>query len=400
MSIEALVSIGSELSFYALIEKGRLIEFQIDNRDLASKVGNIYRGKIRRIVPEMQAVFVDIGLPELGFLSLNESIEKGHDIERRFRQGQTVWVQCIKDAVNNNVGLPQKSVRLSTKLSLSSACLVYFPYDNHTGASKKIGDETQRRLFVKHLRDLLQDKQRDGGFIIRTAARKLSTEKLLEAAENMLEDWNQVKLSMLEAKKPRLVYQAPHLVEQLMQDCVCLDIDKISLNQADQNLRLLFEQKLSGTDISLDVIDTDELMLLKQFEIDQQLKMAMSAKVDMENGGSVIIERTEALISIDVNMGSAAYSSAQQVNLQAAKIIAEQIRIRNLSGIIIVDFINLNNQSARRELLENFSNYVSRDPIRTEVHGMTSLGLVELTRERSKLSLDQLLVTSTLFSVS
>jgi ribonuclease G len=402
MSLDVLINVNPKHSMMAMIEDGRLLEMQVETKTSQSLVGNIYKGKVRRVVAQMQAIFVDVGLSEPGFLSArdagNAAKKSGADIEQLFKEGQIVWVQCVKDQVISDVGLPDKGIRLSTQLSLSTSNLVYLPNSSNIGASKKLGDYKQRQSYIDQLTDV--QRQNSGGFVIRTGAKKLAAGKLHLLAERLIDRWNEVKDLMREMKEVGLVYQVPNLLESISQECFQIHANKLFLNKGSQELAEKIRKNIPSPALIIERVEFEEVNLLKEFSINEQLSEALSTKVKLSCGGSIVIEKTEALTSIDVNMGSAveAKISEQELNMHAAKIIAQQLRLRNLSGIIIVDFISLRSEQEKRALLNCFAEYLENDPIRAEIHGMTTLGLVELTRERIKSSLDQQLAASELFA--
>lgn len=425
MSVELLIHANPEQSAVALIDDGRLLELQIETERNRSLVGNIYRGRIRRVVPQMHAVFVDIGLPEAGLLRLNDAgkaaNKTGSKIEQLFKEGQIIWVQCTKDALLSDAGLPDKGICLTTQLSLSSPSLIYFPNGHRITASKKLGNVDQRQTYIDQLqtslamlqKNQLEKKQKQstldvGGFIIRTNAQNLIEGQLLACAQKMTIDWQNVKESMRSAKHIGLVYQAPNLLERMIAELSSIVVKSLYLNQASHDTLDKVQKALitsSETSIKIESINIAESDLFKHFGLYEQIQAALLPKVDLTCGGSIVIEQTEALVSIDVNMGSAVQAglTAKQVNLQAVQIIAEQIRLRNLSGIIIIDFISSHSPQApqdNKELLSTLAFHFSSDSVRTDVHGMTILGLAEVSRERVRTSLSRQLVTCALFSAS
>ncbi len=366
----------------ALFDDNRLVNYFVETPANSSQVGNIYRGKVRRVVPLMQAIFVDIGLSELGFLATRDAgkvaNEANADLNAIFREGQIIWVQVSKDAVESIDGLESKGVRLTTELNIDTPSLVYFPNNHAIRLSRQIQGDERREQLKKSLQTLVIEQQMTGGFIIRSSVNDIADNSWLDAAGDLWSRWQEIKQSMRQSKKVGLAYQSSNLMSRLAQLIVIEKIESVAgVSSAQQ-----FFQESAITFMALDVSRlTAELSNL---DFEKQLNQAMHPLVELPKGGSIVIEKTEALTAIDVNMGSAVQHqmSVLELNLIAAKVIFEQLRLRNISGMIIVDFINMATKKEKDRLLQEIHQLVSEDNVRVDVYGYTGLGLIELSRER------------------
>lgn len=384
----------------ALFENGRLVDFLLETEGHRSKVGNIYRGKVRRVVPEMQAIFVDIGLSESGFLAArdagNAANQNETDLKAIFREGQTVWVQVSKDSLQSIDGLETKGVRLSTELSIETAHIVYLPNNHSVRLSKQIEDEQQRKRYKEALENVIADKKIIGGFIVRSLLSEVANagdQSWLNDAETLSSKWQVIKQAMQESKKIGLVHQSPNLIYRLIHYA---KTEQVNCVFGESSLKYFFETKEPSFEKFFKELTENELASkLSGYHFNEQLKQALEPLVKLPNGGSIVIEKTEALTAIDVNMGSAIQNhvSILSLNLAAAQTIAQQLRLRNLSGMIIIDFINMSTKKENDTLLKKIRQLMGEDSVRIQVYGYTRLGLIELSRERISLSLSSMLTT-------
>ena len=378
----------------ALLEDGELLEYHYETPNNRSRVGDIYRGKVRKVAPNMQAIFVDIGLDEPGLLAVRDAgsaAKKANvDLSSLFKEGQIVWVQAIKDGAVSYQGVTKKGLRLTTNLHLETAYIIYFPNNHHVNVSKKIVGYALRQSLKDELTQEIDRHGIQGGFIVRSLVAQIakkSQRQWLSKVQPLYEQWQSIKVKMREAKKVGLIHQAPAIDVRLKRRCFLESIGKVSFSSE-------LQESFIDSSIESELVNVQQIhKLWQENNVDEQLGVAMHSIVELVQGGSIVIEQTEALIAIDVNMGSAVHSglSALQVNLHAASMIVRQLRLRNLSGIIIVDFINMDGKSERKILLDALRNACEQGDGLIQVLSYTKLGLIEMTRERTSLSLHQML---------
>ena len=376
----------------ALFSGERLVQYFQQTPEKRSLVGNIYLGKVRRVVPKMQAVFVDIGLKETALLSARDiqtKVQKNlQDVLTGFFEGQKVWVQVCKDALTTKAGLNNKGARVTTELSLETNNLVFLPDSSKITVSKKITDSRQRQILKSGLKYFVDSNEIVGGFIIRTTVNEAKDDGWLQDAAKLWEQWRQIQQAQLKATKVGLVYQSSGLVGDLV------NIAKQENIQSVQGVEHV-ERYFDGANINYVASSDEEIQKqLKTLKFENQLNMALAAVVEIPTGGSITFDTTEALTVIDVNMGSAVNTggNAYEVNINAAELIAQQLLLRKISGIVIIDFIRLPNKKERNRIVELMQNLFINDFVETNIYGFTRLGLFEISRERVALSLRELLL--------
>jgi len=389
----------SEQTKAALLNGDNLLEVYLETAKLTSLVGNIYRGKVRRVVPQMQSIFVDLGLAEPGLLSINDIVKKSElPLTEQFHQGQIVWVQVHKDRQVNKNGLENKGVRLTSDISLESTNLVLLPNSSGVMVSKKIQDRMLRTGLQNAAQQALNGYDYQGGLVIRSIVAKTINEQInddgwLEDLPNLIKKWELISLKMKEKTKVGLVYQADTLLERLLNQCIDGQITQV---EGVQQAASVFAD--SRTEYS--VKDANELDgLVQELNLNDQLTQSTQKLVPLKGGGSIVVEQTEALIAIDVNMGSALDGnvSALEFNLKAAEAIAEQIRLRNLAGIIVIDFIRMKSKRERQQVSEKIQEEFLADFVQVKIVGFTRLGLFEISRQRVRSDLLSILDNKAFF---
>ena len=372
----------------ALFAGNKLIRYFIETEQKRSLVGNIYLGKVRRVAANMQAVFVDIGLQETALLSVRDAVSleqrKSEDPLAGFCEGQKVWVQVRKDALPTKVGLNTKGARVTTELSLETNNIVFFPNSSHIAVSKKIINTKHRQRLKSALKYFADANAITGGFIIRTLVEELNDDAWLQDADLLWKQWQQIKQVQLKATKIGLIHISSNLIDQLVND-----VNKIEVHS------------LQGVTSAAKFFDANYIACSEQEVLNQlaglnftdQLNMALAAVVRIPDGGSITFDTTEALTVIDVNMGSAVNTGdlAYEVNVNAGKLIVEQLFLRNIGGMVIIDFIRMPDKKLRKQLVNLMQDLLEMDSVTTHVYGFTRLGLFELTRERVSLSLNELM---------
>ena len=404
MTDEILINATPVQTRVALVESGVLQEVWVERRSHKGLVGNIYRGKIMRVLPGMQAAFVDIGLERASFLHASDlvtldanGIEQRTETEREIRtmatEGQSVVVQVVKDPLGS------KGARLSTHLSLSSRYLVYMPYTRHIGISQRIESEGER----DRLRGLVEAVQAGlglpgaGGFIVRTAAEGVSGESIESDVRILLKLWEAVADSARHASTPALVYEDLPLALRTLRDQALGGLEKIRVDSKEVCESLLgfatqFVPEIAGR---IEHYAGDR-PLFDLYGVEDEIEKALGKRVQLKSGGYLIIDQTEAMTTIDVNTGAFVGTrnleeTVLKTNLEAASALARQLRVRNLGGIIIIDFIDMKDPEHRRQVLRNLERALERDHARTAISPVSDLGLVQMTRKRTRESLERTL---------
>ncbi len=400
MKEEILFNMTPQESRAAVLENGMLQELFIERASSRGLVGNIYRGKVIRVLPGMQAAFINIGRERSAFLhaaevlpvSEDESIDDNKiqppDITELLHDGQTITVQVIKDELGN------KGARLTTQLTIPSRYLVLMPANQHIGVSQRIDDEQERQ----RLKDIL--KQGDGetsGYIVRTAAEGADKQELVRDSEFLLKLWKQITLKIQQARAPSLVHEDLDLALRFVRDLVPSDVEKIRIDSESVHQRLL--EFLTDFIPSLSKcveLYTGERPLFDMYNVEDDIEKSLQRKVQLKSGGYLIIEQTEAMVTIDVNTGAfVGYRNLEdtifKTNLEAASSLARQLRLRNLGGMIIIDFIDMKEEEHKRQVLRTLEKALSKDHAKTHISEVSTLGLVQMTRKRSRESLEHIL---------
>ena len=372
----------------AVLEEGQLVEVFIERHAHPSLAGNIYRGRITRVVPGIDAAFVDIGLERDAFLVTADDLAEAELSREGPREGDGVLVQLKREP---RAG---KGARVSRAISLAARRLVLGPGLAHRGVSRRIASEEERerlRLLVEEL------GEPEDGLIVRTAATGSRREELEAELESLRDTWQSLAREAKRSTKPALVWAEEPLEERLVRDRVDRS-DEVLV--ADRDLADRLEALLERHAIEASVRLREEgETLFELFGLEEQIQAGLKPRVWLPSGGTVVIQPTEALVSIDVNTGRFVGSreleaTALATNLEAARAIARQLRLRNLAGIIVVDFIDMREPGHREQVYEAFRVELERDPTRTRLLEMSEFGLVQVTRKRSRPSLHELLTGS------
>jgi len=399
MSEDLLVNITPQETRVALIQQGAVQELHIERTASRGRAGNIYLGKVARVLPGMQSAFIDIGLERAAFLHVADIWEaraQGHPvspptpIEKLLFDGQSLLVQVVKDPIGT------KGARLSTQISIAGRMLVYLPQDPHIGISQRIGDEAERELLRERLQKLLPAEEK-GGFIIRTMAEDASEADLTMDVAYLRKTWDHLLQETKRQPAPALLYQDLSLAQRVLRDFVSEETASIQIDSRENFQKLSeFAQSYTPSVINKLTHYTGERPLFDLYGVEEEIERALGHRVDLKSGGYLIIEQTEAMTTIDVNTGS--YVTGRnfddtifKTNLEAAHAIARQLRLRNLGGIIILDFIDMENVEHRAALLSELHKALARDRTKTTISDFSALGLVEVTRKRTRESLANVL---------
>ena len=403
-SQDILINWAPQETRVAIIENGAVQELHIERTLERGLVGNVYLGKVVRVLPGMQSAFIDIGLERAAFLHVADlhphpaggGGNRGEPlppIERQVFEGQTLTVQVIKDAIGT------KGARLSTQVSIAGRMLVYLPQDNHIGISQKIGSSELREQLRNRMQALV-GKPEDGGgggFILRTNAEEATDAELADDIAYLRKAWATIRERSHSQPAGTLLHQDLSLAERVLRDLTTEATQAIRIDSKMQHdaLHAFGLVYMPGAVGKLEHYK-GERPIFDLFGIEEEIERALSRRVDLKSGGYVIFDQTEALTTVDVNTGG--FVGARnfddtifKTNLEAAGAIARQLRLRNLGGIVIVDFIDMAREEHQQAVLSEFRKQLARDRTRTTVSGFSQLGLVEMTRKRTRESLAHML---------
>jgi ribonuclease G len=397
---EILINVTPQETRVAITGSGVVQELLIERAASRGLVGNIYMGRVARVLPGMQSAFLEIGLERAAFLHVadiwqhrkSSSGEPAKPIEKILAEGEPLLVQVVKDPIGS------KGARLSTQISIAGRLLVYLPNDPHIGISQRIEDEGGRQALRERLRELVPAEEK-GGFIVRTLAEAATEEELRADLDYLRHLWSVIRERSVEggATPPRLLYQDLSLAQRVLRDMVTVQTSRVLIDSREnfQKLAAFAQNYMSQVRSKLEHY-TGERPLFDLYNVETEIEKALSRRVDLKSGGYLIIDQTEAMTTIDVNTGGFVGSrnfddTVFKTNLEAAQAIARQLRLRNLGGIIIVDFIDMESEEHRHAVLEELKRALARDRTRMSVSGFTALGLVEMTRKRTRESLAHVL---------
>jgi ribonuclease G len=413
---EILMSTTAHETRVAILEDEVLVELMVDRPDSARIVGDIYLGRVEAVLPGIQAAFVDIGTDKAAFLHVSDLAEETDDedededagngngsnggrdsgrnrggkqqpIQELLQKGQDLLVQVSKEPIST------KGPRVTAQISMAGRFLVYMPGSDHVGVSRKIDDREERHRLRALAREILPKDS--GGVIVRTVGEELTRETFERELKSLLGTWKQIQRKASRARAPAVVHREANLIKGIVRDLFSEKVDSLTID--DPRVYEEIRQYLELIDPSLLKrvhLYKDPLPLFDKYEIETEIHEAFQRKVMVASGGYIIIEPTEALVSIDVNTGK--YTGRKdpektilRTNLDAAKEIARQLRLRDIGGIIVCDFIDMDTKQNRDRVLQELRNHLSRDRARTKAFQVSELGLIEMTRQRVRPSLYQ-----------
>ncbi len=407
MSEELLVNASPTETRTALVENGSLQEVYIERLQRKGYVGNIFKGKVVRVLPGMQAAFVDIGLERAGFIHAADIAPLGEDgmedrnaevedIRNIVREGQPLVVQVVKDPIGT------KGARLTTHLSVSGRYLVYMPQTRHIGISTRIEEDQERERLKKLVEDAVEDGASnggsvDGGFIIRTVAEGVQGDELCADIPFLFRLWQELEEKIKTSPVRTAIHEDLPLYMRTLRDLVKPRIEKIRVDSREVHGKMVeFAQKYAPEVADKIEHYPGERPLFELYSVEDEIQKALETKVQLKSGGYLIIEQTEAMITVDVNTGAfVGHRNLEETifktNLEAATAIARQLRLRNLGGIIILDFIDMKDTEHQRQVLRTLEKMMERDHAKASITGVSELGLVEMTRKRTRESLGQVM---------
>ncbi len=388
----------------ALLEDGELVEIYIEGQENRSIVGDIYKGKVENVLPGMQAAFVEIGTEKNAFLFIKDILsnsyhEEDDDAEDKnaynicdlVKTGQDILVQVIKDPIDS------KGARITTHITLPGRFAVLMPTVDYIGISRRIEDEKERER-LKEIASTV--KPENMGLIIRTAGEHCDVLELKSDIELLVKLWENILKKNYQMSSPNLLHRDMDLFNRILRDIFTPEIDRLIINE-----RSFFNTAIEMTEeIAPNLKErieyySESLDIFSYFHIEEKIEGLLNRKVWLKSGGYIIIEQVEALTAIDVNTGKCIggkdlYDIALKTNIEAAKEIARQLRLRDIGGIIIIDFIDMQNESHQNIVIEVIKNALKKDSSKSSVWGMTHLGLLELTRKKTVPPKEDMMLTS------
>ncbi|MGH8229677.1 MAG: ribonuclease G [Steroidobacteraceae bacterium] len=399
--VEIFVNVGPCETRAALLENGALQELHVERASRRGLVGNLYKGRVSRVLPGMQAAFVDVGLERTAFLHVADialarpddtivTLPSVDDIRRLVTEGDEILVQVVKDPIGT------KGARLTTFVALPSRYLVYLPRGEGIGVSARIEDEAERAR-LKALIASLAAPVSPGGYIVRTAAQGASPEGLREDMEYLARLWRHVQAASATAPAGAIVHEDLPLPLRVLRDELARGVGHVLVDCPREHARMtqFAAAFLAGSPAPIELY-AGSRPIFDLHGIEEEVSRALDRKVALKSGGHLVIDQTEAMTTIDVNTGAyVGHRNLEETifrtNLEAAVAIARQLRLRNLGGIIIIDFIDMLDETHRRQVLAALERALAADRAQTRIVSLSPLGLVEMTRKRTRESLQHLL---------
>ncbi len=381
MSQELFINVMAAEVRAALMDESVLIDLIVERRERASVVGNIYLGRVERVMKGMEAAFVDIGLGKSGFLGLDDNRRGNGETSAPVHEGEAILVQVTKDAIGT------KGVQLSRRLTLPGRSLVYAPGQDRVMISRQIEDEAERERLTALMAGIAMPGE---GFILRTASVGATAEELAADREELMDTWQSIEDARTTIRAPSCVHADIDPVLRVLRDHALDGIDRIHVDDgtAAASARRFCERVMPGMTERV-TLHTGPQQMLEQYGIEEEIERACRRRIDLPSGGGLVIETTEALTSIDVNSGRFDAASdleqmALRTNSEAAREAARQIRLRNLSGLIVIDLIHMESDDHWNTVIDILDDVTGRDRNPTRVLGVTEAGLVEITRRRRR----------------
>lgn len=418
MQQEILLNVESKEMRLAHLKSGQLHDLWIDRKKTRQLTGNVYRGRVTNILHNIQSAFIDIDEKENGFIHISDILENTKKFEEMFdmdfefkerslkksepakeisqvlKIDQPVLVQVVKEAIGT------KGARLTSNISIAGRYLVLLPNNPHRGVSRKIEDRAIRERLKKVIRSF--EMPQDMGLICRTASAMATTDLLVEEATELLQSWQSIVDRFEQAGGPALLYEESNLIQRTLVTCVDKKVDRLLIDDYDtfQTCKQLYQKYTGEHPLKIELY-RDKTPMFERFNVEREIDRALRRKIWLGSGGYLFFDRTEAMHTIDVNSGRGSQKTSGDVeealvriNLEAAEEIARQLRIRNVGGLIICDFIDMRSRKNQRRVLERLRECMKEDSAKCTILGMSEFGLVEMTRQRSRESLSQTVYTS------
>lgn len=417
---EILLNVESKEIRYVLLKNGTLHDLIVERKKERQLTGNIYRGRVKSILHNIQSAFIDINESENGFIHISDIIEntkkfeqlfdmdfdldydikainakeqQNLEIEQLMKLDQSVLVQVVKEPIGS------KGARLTSNVSIAGRYLVLLPNSSHRGVSRKIDDRNARERLKRLIRAF--EMPQDMGLICRTASASATQEMLIEEAHDLLNTWQTIMENFKKANEPTMLYAETDLIKRAVLTAIDKHYDRILVDDYTtyQICKRLYSRYASKHPLRIEYY-RDKVPMFERFNVEREIEKTLRRKIWLPGGGYLYFDRTEAMYTIDVNSGRSTTSktdveeSLLRINLEAAEEIARQLRLRNIGGLIICDFIDMRLRKNQRRLLERLKDCMKEDSAKCTILGMSEFGLVEMTRQRNRGSLMQTIFTS------
>lgn len=394
MKQEIIANCAPDETRIAVIEDTRLVELGIERKESAKIVGNIYKGRVENVLPGMASAFVNIGLEKNAYLYVSDTLSQSESnpnhstgqvpIEQIIKKGETILVQVAKEAIGT------KGVKISMDIALPGRFLVYMPFQSVVGVSKNIDDDSER----KRLKELIESlRPKKGGLIARTEAEGVEEKEVKREIRYLTRLWENIQKRAREAQAPFLVHKDLGLTFQTVRDILSENTVVFMLDSKTEFQEVQeFVRMLSPELVDRVKYFDGKTSIFEAFNVEKELEKLLHSRIHLPSGGTIIIQEAESLCAIDVNTGRFVGKESQeetvtQTNIEAAEEIARQLRLRNIGGIIVIDFIDMRKEVNRRKVMEALQSASSRDRAKIKILPITRLGLVEMTRERKRESI-------------
>lgn len=402
---EIIADVGVNHMSIIMLENGEPAEFMIETQDNKRMVGNIYKGIVQNVLPGMQAAFVDVGIDKNVFLYVKDILSnvmyedafsnangiKGQNISELLKTGQSILVQVIKEPIDT------KGARVTTNITLPGRYTVLMPTVDYIGISRRIEDEDER----ERLKSIAQRiKPKDMGIIIRTVGQDCEETDLLEDMNFLVKLWEGIKSKSQNNSTTSVLHSEMNLLDRIVRDLFTKEIDKFVINNKNEFERVVELVEIISPSLKNRVqYYNNNTDILAHYHIDVKLSKILNRKIWLSCGGYIVIDQTEALTSIDVNTGKFVgtfdlQDTVLRTNVEAAREIAKQLRLRDIGGIVIIDFIDMIEEEHKMLVIESLKNSLKKDRTKTSVFGMTQLGLVEMTRKKVRQRVENVLQSS------
>lgn len=395
---EIVINAGEEETRVAVLEDRVLVEMYIERSFQQRLVGNIFRGRVENVLPGMQAAFVDIGLDKNAFLYVEDALPSrggngfqhhglGTSITDILKKGQDVIVQIVKEPIGT------KGPRVTTHVTLPGRYVVLMPTMDYIGISRRIEQERER----ERLKELAARFKPEGmGLIVRTVAEGVGEEDIAQDVHMLTRLWHKILQRASQGPVPNLIHRDLELIQRILRDVFTEDVDRLTVDSRSEYEKIMELLDITSPKLKYKVFLEERENIFQDYGIEQELERALKRKVWLKCGGYLVIDQAEALTVIDVNTGKYVGSTnledtVLKTNLDAAVEIARQLRLRNIGGIIIIDFIDMQQEGHRRQVLKVLEEEIKKDKTRTNILGITQLGLVEMTRKKVRPSLSEVL---------
>ncbi|OGR46918.1 MAG: hypothetical protein A2X37_00175 [Elusimicrobia bacterium GWA2_66_18] len=391
---EVLANTSFEETRIAILEDGRLAELHWERKNSQNIVGNIYKGTVENVLPGISSAFVNIGFDKNAYLYISDVLgERNAAIDATLKKGQQIMVQVAKEAIST------KGPKVTMDVTLPGRYLVFTPFQSYVGVSKHISDPEERQRLEKIVDRMVADHLGGKGLVVRTEAEGACEEELEREVKYLLGMWHQIQKKFDETPPPTLLHHDLSLALQIARDIMSEHVYVYMVDSKDAyNEVVSFVDGFAPELKNRIRLYESKTPIFKAFNIEREISGIRETKVALPNGGSIVIQEAESLCAIDVNTGRFTGSKSQeetvtQTNIEAAQQVAHEIRLRNIGGIIVVDFIDMRKASNRQKVMEAFAEACRTDRAKIRILPITRLGLIELTRERKRMSTAALLTT-------